>query len=118
MVLGKNSKGFGITPKTFGGSVAAFLKARHPIKTAAQVASDTGGACSPAQVEKWLDGSSAPSGPAFASLASAYGLEFLAAVLPPADWLDDARNRQQEAELLAQREAIERRLDAFYAARS
>lgn len=106
---------FGIDPKIFGDAVAEFLRARHPTKTAANVAADTG--CTPAQVEKWLERASSPNGVALARLIHAYGPSFLSAVLPPSDWLDDARNRQQEGELLAERAAIEARIQAFRAAR-
>lgn len=117
MVLCKSQKGFGGDPKVLADSVAHFLRARHPLKTAASVAADTNGACKPAQVEKWLDGSSAPSGPALVALVAAYGVDILAELLPPSEWLNDARNRQQEADLLAEKAKVEKRLTEFYATR-
>lgn len=75
----------------------AFLRARHPAKTAEEVAALTG---LPADtVRKWLDRASAPSFAACFALIGAYGPDFVAAVMehPPA-WIDTAaRAARREA---------------------
>lgn len=74
-----------------------FLRARHPLKTAEEVAADTG--LPIATVKKWLDRSSAPSFAAVFALIGAYGPAFIAAVMehPPA-WIDNAaRAARREA---------------------
>jgi len=88
----------GTCPKNFGRSVEKFLRDVHPAKTAANVSADTG--CSVAQVEKWLEGASAPNGSAFARLTCAYGPAFLSAVLPDAPgWLNVAVRAERQAAL-------------------
>ena len=108
MVFGNNSK-------IFGEAVVGFLRGRHPIKTAANVAADTG--CSPAQIEKWLEGVAAPSGIAFARLIAAYGPDILSAVLPPTHWITKASQDKHEVELIAARDELQRKIDDFHAAR-
>ena len=75
----------------------AFLRNRHPIKTAEEVAAATG---LPADtVKKWFDRDSAPSFAACFALIGAYGPDFVAAVMehPPA-WIDTAaRAARREA---------------------
>lgn len=75
----------------------AFLRQRHPVKTAASVAATTG--LSAEAVKKWLERSSAPSFVACFALIRAYGPDFLTAVMehPPA-WIDTAaRTARREA---------------------
>lgn len=75
----------------------AFLRSRHPVKTSAAVAADTG--LQAETVKKWLDRSSAPSFAAVFALIGAYGPGFIAAVMehPPA-WIDNAaRAARREA---------------------
>ena len=106
---------FGNNPKDFGEAVESFLRAKHPVKTAVNVAADTG--CTPAQIEKWLEGASIPNGVAVARLIVAYGPEFLSAVLPPAHWITEAARKSEEAALLKQRAEVEKRIHEFYATR-
>lgn len=83
----------------------AFLRRRHPVKTAAFVAAELG---APVRtVENWLSGAATPHLGWFLKAVQAYGPEMLEAVLadPPA-WLIEARRR-------AQREDLERRLAAL-----
>ena len=75
----------------------AFLRSRHPVKTSAAVAADTG--LQAETIKKWLDRSSAPSFAAVFALIGAYGPAFIAAVMehPPA-WIDNAaRAARREA---------------------
>lgn len=92
-----------IDPKVLGEKTQTFLKSRHPQKTASNVVIDTDGRLKESQVERWLEGASAPSGAALIVLISAYGPEFLAAVFPsqPA-WLDAARRSESVARLDAE----------------
>ena len=80
-----------IDPKVLGDLVQSFLRRRHPAKTALSVVAATDGRLKDHQVQRWLEGASAPSGAALMTLISAYGPEFLAAVFPSAPaWLDAA----------------------------
>lgn len=95
-----------------GERVIAFLRQRHPIKTADNVAADSG--VPAGTVQKWLDRGSAPSVVHFARLVSAYGPDVaaLAFASPPA-WLDHAQRTERAAILraeIAAREAMLARL--------
>ena len=104
---------WGIEPKVLGEKTQNFLKSRHPQKTAANVVIDTDGRLKEAQIERWLEGVSAPSGAALIVLISAYGPEFLAAVLqnPPA-WLDAARRSESVARIDAEIEKLKAKREA------
>lgn len=102
------SKTVGICPTIVGERVAAFLRSRHPVKTAINVAAETG--CSADQIEKWIERSSSPSGPALVRLVWTYGPELLA-VLPGAPaWLDRAQRDERAREIKAQIEAAQAEL--------
>ena len=100
-------------PKVLGDLTQNFLRRRHPAKTASAVVAATDGRLKEHQVQRWLEGASAPSGAALVTLISAYGPEFLAAITPHAPaWLDAAcrtaqvaRIEQEIAELQAKRAA-------------
>lgn len=102
-----------IDPKVLGDLVQSFLRRRHPAKTAASVVAATDCRLKEHQVQRWLEGASAPSGSALVTLIGAYGPEFLAAVFPSAPaWLDAAcrdaqiaRIENEIAELQAKRAA-------------
>ncbi|MBN6821723.1 hypothetical protein ACXR8U_13935 [Methylobacterium radiotolerans] len=100
------------------GRLGAFLRARHPIKTAANVAADTGVHVD--TVQKWLDSGCAPSWPAALALLLAYGAEPFCAALgkDTPDWLTAAGQDAELARLEAQREAIEASIAARLAARN
>lgn len=107
---------FGSDPKIFGEAVANFLTSRHPMKTAANVAAETG--CSVHQIEKWLERASAPSGVALMRLIWAYGPEFLAAMSPRAPgWLNESVRSQRQARLEEDIAAKQRELESLLAAR-
>lgn len=98
-------------PKSLGENVQRFLRTKYPHKTAACVAADTG--CNIKQVGKWLEGASAPGGDAMLALVEAYGPEFLAAVLPRQfDWVSEACDRREMAELRAQQARVNARIEA------
>ena len=100
--------------KTLPERVANFLRQVHPSKTAVNVAADTG--CSVYQVEKWLDASSAPSGPAIERLISAYGPEFLVAFMPDRfDWLDAALQVREAKAMESELDALQKRLNQLRA---
>ena len=89
--------------------IAAFLRTRHPTKTAecvqaeADIPADT--------VRQWLKGVSRPGFVGLLSLIGAYGPEFLAAALPNAPaWLEGAVREQRRVALDAERAALMRRL--------
>lgn len=78
--------------------VSAFLRAKHPVKTADNVAADTG--IPAATVARWLDRGSAPSIPQLGKLVGAYDAEVLCVILDqPPEWMV-SRARQQERERL------------------
>lgn len=76
--------------------ISSFLRAKHPVKTAENVAADTG--ISPATVARWLDRGSAPSIPQLGKLVGAYDAEVLCVILdhPPAWMVSRAREQERE----------------------
>lgn len=101
-----------VSPTTVGSRVVHFLRARHPSKTADNIAAETGLVAG--TVAKWLERSSVPGGIAILRLAAAYGPEFLLAAYPKApEWLDAAARAHRIAaldvklaELQSEREAL------------
>lgn len=90
--------------------IIAFLRAKHPLKTAEHVSADTG--LSPETVQTWIDRCSAPNIVGVILLVGAYGPECLAACMgerTPA-WLTAAGQDAEIARLQAQREALDARL--------
>lgn len=93
-----------------GERVSAFLRARHPVKTAEMVEAETGGRVPAATVKRWLSGASAPSLRAGLALVVAYGPDFLAAALVESPgWLSSAHRAERLAALTQERA----RLDAL-----
>jgi hypothetical protein len=89
--------------------VIAFLRRRHPLKTADHVGVETG--VPAGTVQKWLDRGSAPSVAHYCRLWLAYGPEFLAATTDRAPaWLDAAHRAEEAARLKAEIAAREARL--------
>jgi hypothetical protein len=78
---------WGSKQAALGENTKRFLRERYPTKTAINASADTG--LAPAQIERWLEGTSGPSGAALLALTEAYGPEFIAAVLPALRWLDE-----------------------------
>lgn len=98
-----------LPPAAIAGRLRLYLTARHPIKTAAAVAAETG--LQEATVTRWLAGRSAPSSPALLVLVGTYGPSVLAAAMAhPPRWLDDATARQKRAEIEAELESLTRAL--------
>ncbi len=64
--------------------LAAFLRRRHPAKTAANVAADCPGVSAEA-IEKMLRRGSLPSAITFGRMIACYGPDLLAAVIAPQD---------------------------------
>lgn len=87
-----------------------FLRAKHPVKTADNVAADTG--IQAATVARWLDRGSAPNLWATLRLVGAYGAEVLCALMdqPPAS-LTLAARAERRTRLLAEITDLEARLD-------
>ena len=87
-----------------------FLRALYPVKTADNVAADTG--ISANTVSKWLDRGSAPTSWAFLRLLEAYGAEFACAVMAkPPVWLDRAAREQKRDRLQAQIATLQAELE-------
>lgn len=91
-------------PKDLGERVANFLRARHPSKTAANVAAET--PFTEHRVKAWLEMRAAPDGIAIVIMTGVYGPEFLAAVMPQKfAWIDEsarkARGERIDAEIAA-----------------
>lgn len=86
-----------------GERVSAFLRAKHPAKTAFNVSADTGGRVPVNTIKTWLQRGSAPDADGYTELWLAYGIEFLAALADrrAPEWLIEAR-RNYEALLLKQ----------------
>lgn len=88
----------------------AFLRRLYPVKTAENVAADTG--ISANTIGKWLDRGSAPTSWAFLRLLAAYGPELARAVMTdPPEWLDRAAREEERRRLAAQIAALQARLD-------
>lgn len=97
-------------PQNLGDRLIAFLREVHPTKTIDSVSADTGVARS--TVAKWIEGASVPGAVPFLKLMNAYGPEFVVAVWPGAPrWMHQAYRDHQEAALIRQRDAINRRLE-------
>lgn len=94
---------------TLGERVCAFLRDRHPVKTADNVAADTGIPFN--TIKTWLDRASAPNAEGYTALWMAYGPDFLAALADREPvWLRDVRRAQEAAQLKAEIAALEIKL--------
>lgn len=71
-----------LEPQIFGARIAEFLRTIHPQKTAACIEADT--QISAKTVEKWLSGTSSPSGNTYHRLIEVYGPELFVFVNPDA----------------------------------
>lgn len=76
--------------------LSSFLRAKHPSKTADNVAADTG--IGAATVARWLDRGSTPRMDSLSQLVGAYGAEVLCAILdrPPPALIAAARQEERE----------------------
>ena len=94
--------------------IIAFLRQRHPYKTADNVSAETG--VPAGTVQKWIDRGSAPSAFAVFRLLGAYGPEFASAVYINAPaWLDRAVREERAAVLRAEIAALEAKLETVKA---
>lgn len=93
--------------------IIAFLRFRHPVKTADCVAADTG--LAPETVQTWIDRCSAPNIVGLIYLVGAYGPDFLAACMGDRapEWLTAAGQDAELARLKAEREALDARIAAL-----
>lgn len=93
--------------------VDAFLRARYPSKTGEHVSADIGVPAT--TVQKWMDRGSAPSGLALVKMISAYGPEFLAAVMGDAAprWLKQSHHVERRAQIADQLAAISAELQSL-----
>ncbi len=90
----------------------AFIRARHPVKTAECVAAETGVPAS--TVRRWLEHVARPSWSGFARLIFSYGAAFLVAVYPRAPkWIDEAYQQERLAALEAEHARIAAELAAL-----
>jgi hypothetical protein len=87
----------------------AFLRAKHPVKTADCVSVETG--ISANTVHHWLRGESTPRWTHTLALIGAYGPEFLAAVCPNSRvWIEPARRLEELRQLELQRVQLDQRI--------
>lgn len=95
---------------SLGERVTTFLRGRHPVKTADNVAADTGIPVN--TIKTWLQRGSAPDADGYTLLWLAYGPDFLAGIVDgrAPQWLIEARRDYEAAELKAQIAALEARL--------
>lgn len=95
---GKSRQVSGIEATDVGQRIAAFLRRRHPSKTAEEVAAET--KIGAGTIAKQLERLSSPSCANFLRLACVYGPEFLAEVMPEQlGWLDEAARRERQRQL-------------------
>lgn len=92
------------------GRLCGFLRDRHPIKTAENVAAETG--IPVATVASWLDRGSSPNAWALLNLVGAYGADVLCAAMesPPA-WLRSAARQAERERVEAEIAALRAKLD-------
>lgn len=95
---------------SLGERVSAFLRLRHPLKTADNVAADTGIPVN--TVKTWLQRGSAPDADGYTLLWLAYGPEFLAVLADgrAPQWLLQARRQHEAAALKAEIAALKTKL--------
>lgn len=87
--------------------LADFLRRRHPAKTAACVASETG--LPPDSVKKWLSGEVQPNGRAVMALICAYGPELISSSVKDApSWCDTEAKAAKIAALKAELQELEK----------
>lgn len=93
--------------------VVAFLKSAHPQKTAEHVAVEL--KISVCTVQKWIERHSAPSAWMLLRMVSAYGPEFLAAVMGEGapGWLRKDAHDARRAEIEAQMSALQQELSTL-----
>ncbi len=93
--------------------IIAFLRDQHPLKTAENVAADTG--LSAETVQTWIDRGSAPNVVGMIYLVGAYGPEFLAAAMGDRapQWLTAAGQDAELARLDAEMAALKARREAL-----
>lgn len=89
-----------------------FFKSLYPSKTVDNVARDMG--VSRGTAKNWVEGKSRPDFFATLHLIAVYGPEFAAEMFPNIRWLQDAFTRHQIEQVIAEREANERRLEALH----
>jgi hypothetical protein len=95
---------------SLGERVAAFLRLRHPVKTADNVSADTGIPVN--TVKTWLQRASAPDAEGYTLLWLAYGPDFLAVLADgrAPQWLQQARRDHEAAALKAEIAALKTKL--------
>lgn len=86
------------------GGLAGFLRAQHPVKTAAAVEGQTG--IPAASVRKWLEGRAFPGCEATFRLLQVYGLPLAAACVRGCAWLDEAILVARDKAIEAQKQAL------------
>lgn len=91
------------------GRLCSFLRGRHPVKTAENVAAETG--IPVATVASWIERGSSPNAWALLNLVGAYGAEVLCAAMesPPA-WLRSAARQAERERVEAQIAALRSKL--------
>jgi hypothetical protein len=95
---------------TLGERVSAFLRRKHPTKTADNVAAETGLPVN--TIKTWLQRGSAPDAEGYTALWISYGPEFLEALAGgrSPDWLVQTRRAREALQLKAEIAALENKL--------
>lgn len=96
---------------TIAERVCAFLRSVHPTKTAENVAADIG--ISPRTIRALFERDSAPGAVAFAAMVSAYGPEFVAAVVPGCGWAAAAAREARREKIAAEIAALQSEIEAL-----
>ena len=105
-----------LDPQIFGARIAEFLRTIHPQKTAPSVEAET--YISAKTVEKWLSGTSSPSGNTYHRLIEVYGPELFVFIDPDASpaSLQEAARICRQARLERQAAKIEQQLRDLWSA--
>lgn len=95
---------------SLGERVSAFLRRMHPVKTADNVAVETGIPVN--TIKTWLQRGSAPDAEGYTALWIAYGPDFLEALAAgrSPDWLVQIRRAHEALQLKAEIAALEKKL--------
>lgn len=93
--------------------VNEFLRRKYPVKVGECVGADLG--IKATTVQKWMERTSAPSSWMLLKMVSAYGPEFLAAVMGDAapEWLHASAHTERRARIAADIQKLQAELDAI-----
>ena len=101
-----------VTTSIVGERVCAFLRKKHPQRTAENVSADLyAWKISTFTIRNMLERQTAPGAVLWCALIETYGPDFLSAALPRVRWLDEAAVSQRKAALAARIDALKTEME-------